>query len=76
MLPLGGFSCNFIFEDFPKSVEKIYVPSKYDNNNGYFTRRLMYIYDNLWKNTVEPDNIIWRKRIVCKTRIQTHIQNM
>jgi hypothetical protein len=33
---------------FRKSVEKIQRSLKSDKNNGYFTRRSMYIYDNIW----------------------------
>jgi len=36
------------------------------------------IYEIMWKNTVEPDNIIRRMRIACRITktIQTHIKNM
>jgi hypothetical protein len=37
---------------FRKSVEKIQVSLKYDKNNGHFTWKPMYIYDNyvhLWQ---------------------------
>jgi hypothetical protein len=33
-----------IFRTF---VEKIEVSLRFDKNNGYFTRRPMYIYDNI-----------------------------
>ena len=33
-----------------KSVEKIQVSLKSDNNNGYFTWRPMYIYENISLN--------------------------
>jgi len=36
-LPMDGFSWNLIFEDFQKSVEKIQVSLKSDENKGYFT---------------------------------------
>jgi hypothetical protein len=36
-LPLNGFSWNLIFEDFKKSVEKIHVSLKSDENKGYVT---------------------------------------
>jgi hypothetical protein len=32
---------------FRKFVETIEVSLKFDNNNGYFTWRPMYIYDNI-----------------------------
>jgi hypothetical protein len=33
-LQLEEFSCNFMFEDFPKSVKKIQLSLKSDKNNG------------------------------------------
>jgi len=45
-LPLDGFSWNLIFEDFQKSLEKLQVSLKSDENKGYVTRRPMYICDN------------------------------
>jgi hypothetical protein len=36
---------------FRKYAEKIQVPLKSDNNNGYFTWRPMYIYDNISLNS-------------------------
>ena len=42
-LSLDGFSWNLIFENFRKSVEKIQVPLKSNNNNRYFTWRPIYI---------------------------------
>jgi len=35
------------FTIFLKSVDEIQVSFKSDKNNGCFTRRLMYIYDNI-----------------------------
>ena len=53
--PLDGFSWNFIFHCFRKSVEKIQVLLKSDKNNGYFTWRFMYfmiisrwIFNRMW----------------------------
>jgi hypothetical protein len=34
-----------------ESVEKNEAWSKYDKNNGYFTWRPVYIYDNMWTNS-------------------------
>jgi hypothetical protein len=34
-----------------KVVEKIQVSLKSDNNNGYFTWRLLHIYDNISPNS-------------------------
>ena len=42
-LPLDGFLRNFIFEYFWKICREIQVSLKYDNNNGYLTRRPMNI---------------------------------
>jgi hypothetical protein len=36
-IPLGRFSLSLIFEDLGKSVEKIQLSLKSDNNNEYFT---------------------------------------
>jgi len=36
---------------FRKSVEKIQSSLKSDKNNGYFTRRHLYIYDNISLNS-------------------------
>jgi len=36
---------------FPKYVEKIEVSLKSNNNNGYFTRRTMYIYGRMSLNS-------------------------
>ena len=44
-LPLDGVSWNLIVEYFFKSIEKIEVWLKSDNNNSYFTWRSTYIYD-------------------------------
>jgi hypothetical protein len=49
-LPLDGFSWNLIFEIFRKAVEKTQVPLKCDKNNGYFTWRLMYMYESISLN--------------------------
>jgi hypothetical protein len=35
---------------YRKSVEKIQVSLKSDKNTGYFTLRLMYIYNNIYLN--------------------------
>jgi len=35
---------------FQKSVKKIQVSLKPDKNDGYFTQRAMYIYDNILLN--------------------------
>ena len=43
-LPLDGFSWNLIFQYISKICEE--VPLQCDKNNGYFTGRRVYIYDN------------------------------
>jgi hypothetical protein len=40
---------------FRKSVEKIQVSLKSDNNNGYFPRRPKYIYDNISLNSSQNE---------------------
>jgi hypothetical protein len=46
LLPLDGIWINLI-SIYEKSVEKIQVSLKSDNNNVYFTRRRFHIYDNM-----------------------------
>jgi hypothetical protein len=36
---------------FRKSIEKIQMSLKPDKNNGYFTQKPMYIYDNISRNS-------------------------
>jgi hypothetical protein len=45
--PLDGFSYDLIIEKF----SKIQVSLKFDKNNGYFTWRRVYIYDNISLNS-------------------------
>ena len=40
---MDGFSENLIFNTFRKSVEKIQVPSKFDNHNRYFACKFVII---------------------------------
>ena len=48
LLRLDEFSVNFtIWPFFPKSVEKIQVSLKLDNNNRYFTWRPIYSFDHI-----------------------------
>jgi hypothetical protein len=59
------------FNIFRKSVEKIQVLFKTDKNNGYFTRRLIYIYDSTLSFLLKITNIsnkisiIKSKHILC-----------
>ena len=47
-LPLDGFSRNLIFEYFFfKSVKIVENSLQSDKNNGYFTLRPIYIFDNI-----------------------------
>jgi hypothetical protein len=57
------------FNIFRKYVEKINVSLKSDKNNGYFTRRLTYIYECLAKFVLEWE--IFQTKIVEK--IKPHI---
>ena len=51
-LPTNRFTSNLIFQCFfRKSVEKIQVSLKSDNNNGYFTFKRFHIYDNISLNS-------------------------
>jgi hypothetical protein len=57
-LPLDGFSWNLIFEYFfRRTVEKIQVLLKSSNNNGDFTRRHIYNYDNISLSFLRIRNI-------------------
>jgi len=49
-LQLDGFSWNWYLRIFWKSVEKIQVSLKLDSNKGYFTWRLIYIFDPILLN--------------------------
>ena len=46
-LPLDGFSLNFVFEYFSKISWENSSFLKSDKNNGYFTRRPIYIFDHI-----------------------------
>jgi len=46
-LPLDGFHEILYLSTFRKSVEKIQVSLKCDENNWYFARRPMCIYENI-----------------------------
>ena len=54
---------------FRKSVEKIQVSLKSDNNNGYFTWRRFHIYDNISLNSSYKE--MFETKVVEK--IKTHI---
>jgi hypothetical protein len=43
-IPLDGFSCNLIFEDFSKICHENSSFIKLDKDNGYFTWRPIYIF--------------------------------
>ena len=69
-LPLDGFSWNLIFEYFFKYVRKSHVLLKSDTNNGYFTWRPVYIFDQLLAQFFLEWEII-QTNIVDK--IKTHV---
>ena len=50
-LPMKGFSLKLFLNIFRKYVETILVRLKYDKNNDYFTRKPVYIYDNINRNS-------------------------
>jgi len=68
-LPLNRIPWNLILSIFCKSVQKIPVWLKYDKNNGYFTRRHMYIYDIAL--SYSQNEKYFRQKFVGK--IETHI---
>jgi len=49
--PTGRISMKFDRVFFPKSVQKIQVSLKSDENNGYCTCRLIYIYEHISSNS-------------------------
>ena len=53
-----------------KYVDKIKFALKFDKNNGYFTRRPMYIYDNTLQNSSKNGNFFRTKFV---EKIKTHI---
>jgi hypothetical protein len=63
---LDGFSWNYVFEVFQRSVEEIQVSLKSDKNNGYFTWRRFHIYHNISLNSS------WNVDKSCR-KIKTHI---
>jgi hypothetical protein len=50
-LPLDEFSRKLVLEDFSKIGRKNSTSLKSEKNNGYFTWRPMYIYDNISLNS-------------------------
>jgi hypothetical protein len=50
-LTLDGFSWNFIYEYFLKICRENLISIKIWQENGYFTWRPMYFYDNIWLNS-------------------------
>jgi len=55
---------------FRKFVEKVQDSLKSDNNNGYFTRRSMYIFDHISLNSTYNEK---RFRQICKENQSTHL---
>ena len=53
-----------------KSVEKIPVPLKSDKNNGYFTWRRLYIYDDISLNSSQNEKCFGKKLV---EKVKTHI---
>jgi len=58
------------FSIFRKFVEKIQVSLKFDKNNGYFTRKTLYIYDSISLNSSWNENC-FRQR--CRENQNIHL---
>ena len=67
-LPLDGFAWN-VMSIFRKSVDKILVSLKSDKNNGYFTWRPIYIFNQISLNSSYKRNI---SRKSCSENQNTH----
>jgi len=68
-LPLDGLSWNWYFSNFRESVEKIQVSLKSDKNNGYCTRILVYIFNNITLNSFWNEKMF---RANIAEKIKTH----
>jgi hypothetical protein len=60
----------WVFFFFRKPVDKIEVSLNSDKNNGYFTWRPMYIYDNICPSPFKMINVSDKN---CTEKIRTHI---
>ena len=58
-LPLDGFSLNFIFRYFSKicGKKKLKILLKSDKNNGHFTWRQKYIYNEISLDSSQNENV-------------------
>jgi hypothetical protein len=70
-LSLGEFSWNWYLRNCRKSVEKMHVSLKSDKNDGYFTRRPMYIYDSPSMNSSQSDKYFGQN---CRGNQNTHFR--
>jgi hypothetical protein len=65
MEQLGSHKMNFreiwYFSIFLISVENVQIWLKFDMNNGYFTRRPKYIYDNTSLSNFKNEKYFWQK---------------
>jgi hypothetical protein len=50
-----------------KSVDTLQVSLKVDKNNGYFTLRPIYTYDNIWLNSLQNKNC-FRQKLLRKSK--------
>jgi hypothetical protein len=57
-LIVNGFYEIWYLSIFRKFVDKIQVSLKSDKNNGYFTWKPMYIYDNISLNSSYNENFL------------------
>jgi hypothetical protein len=72
-VPVDGFSRYFTL--FRKSVAKIKLASKYDKNNGYFTWRPMWIYDNISLHSSYNETCL-RQKMQRKSKHKFYVQKL
>jgi hypothetical protein len=68
-LPLDGFWLSLVFGVLRKTVEKVQVSLEPDKNNGYFTWRHLYIYDNISLSSTKNEKSLAQN---CRQNQNTH----
>ena len=72
----GSIFINLIFEDFfIKSVDKIQFSSTYRKTNRYFSRKTMYVYDNISLNCSQKEKCL-RQKLYRKSKHTFYVQKL